>query len=204
MTMVDDSEQVVVLTRWGARWLRFAWNLVVDGTRKEVFTKAILRELDSVVDDPEDFIDGHVHTSKHVITNSVGETVVGEVVRTKKVIRKGRRSSFAAAIAHEAYNKFGARPLTEANVLVTRKWLQKLLEEKKYADLRTCDRNIAIDRALFLSFVPSDSFRAMKLAVATNAWKDRCDDSTVFGKVFRLVGRGKPALQGPVSYDIVA
>ena len=81
--------------------------------------------------------------------------------------------------------------MTEANVLVTRRWLQKLLAEPEYKDLRTVDKNIAIDRALFLSFVPTNDFRKMKLAVATRAWQDRVDPrgllGGIFGKAFMLV-----------------
>lgn len=196
-----DSEQVIVLTKWGAKWLKFAWDVAVQGGRRERVARSVLHQLDTVEQDPESYVDAHVYTSTHVINNSVeGKKEVGTVVRTKKVLRKGKRSAFAASIAQLAYNKFGERPMSEANVLVTRKWIQKLLEEKKYADLRTCDKNLAIDRALFLSFVPTNSFRAMKMAVATNAWKDRCDASTVFGKVFRLVGLSAPNAE---QYELI-
>lgn len=197
-----DSEQVIVLSKWGVKWLKFAWNIAVHGTKREQIATNILRELDSVEQDPECYVDAHVYTSTHVVSNSVdGSRVVGSVERRKKVLRKGRRSAFAASVAQLAYNKFGERPMSEANVLVTRKWIQKLLEDKKYEDLRTCDKNLTIDRALFLSFVPTNSFRAMKLAVQTNAWKDRCDENTVFGKVFRLVGLAAPA---EAQYDLIA
>jgi hypothetical protein len=63
----------------------------------------------------------------------------------------------------------------------------ELLEEAEYKDLRTCDKNIAIDRALFLSFVPTNAFRQMKVAVQTRAWKNRVDVGGVFGKVFCLM-----------------
>lgn len=192
MAMSVDSEQVVVLTKWGVKWLRFAWDLAVNGNKKEQVTKAMIKQLDAVEEDPECFVDAHVYTSTHVIHNSVdGAVTVGEVQRRKKVLRKGKRTAFAASVAQIAYNKFGERPMSEANILVTRKWLQKYLDSPEYKDLRTCDKNLAIDRALFLSFVPTDSFRAMKLATTTNAWKDRCDANTVFGKVFRLVGVGQ-------------
>lgn len=190
--MAVDGEQIVVLTKWGVRWLKYAWGVAIHGSRKEVATRAILSTLDGVEEDPECFIDAHTYTSTHVVRCKGQPDVVGSVVRTKKVLRKGRRSSFAASVAQLAYNKFGQRPMSEANILVTRRWIQKLLDEKKYEDLRTCDKNLTIDRALFLSFVPTDSFRAMKLAVTTSAWKDRCDDNAVYGKVFRLVSPTPP------------
>lgn len=200
--MATDSEQVIVLTKWGVKWLKFAWGIAVNGTKREQVASNILRELDTVEQDPECYVDAHVYTSTHVVHNSVdGSRVVGSVERRKKILRKGRRSQFSAAIAQLAYNKFGERPMSEANILVTRKWIQKVLEEQRYSDLRTCDKNLTIDRALFLSFVPTNSFRAMKLAVQTNAWKDRCDDNSVFGKVFRLVGLAAPEM---AQYDLVA
>jgi len=200
--MSVDSEQVIVVTKWGVKWLKFAWDVVLHGSKREQVANGILHQLDNVEQDPECYIDAHVYTSTHVVSNSVdGTRTAGVVERRKKVLRKGRRSLFAASIAQLAYNKFGERPMSEANVLVTRKWIQKLLEDEKYKDLRTCDKNLSIDRALFLSFVPTNSFRAMKLAVQTNAWKDRCDENTVFGRVFRLAGLTAPER---AQYDLVA
>lgn len=103
------------------------------------------------------------------------------------MLKKGNRSRFAASVAKLAYNKFGERPMSEANLLVTRKWLQKLLEDGDYKDLRTVDKNLAIDRALFLSFVPTNDFRKMKLAISTRAWEKRVDNAGVFGGVFGKV-----------------
>lgn len=56
------------------------------------------------------------------------------------------------AVAYEAYRQFGARPKSEANVLITRKFMRDLLAEFK--DLRTKDCCVIIDAALSLSFLP--------------------------------------------------
>jgi hypothetical protein len=192
-----DGEQVIVVTRWGAKWLRFAWDIMLVGNKRERVARNILEKLDSSVEDPESFVDAHVYESTHTVSNSVtGESIVGKVRRSKHVLKRGRRSDFSASVAQVAYNKFGERPMSAANVLVTRKWLQKYLDSEKYCDLRTCDKNLAIDRALFLSFVPTNSFRAMKLVVETGAWKDRCDNESVFGRVFRLVGLSRATESG--------
>lgn len=197
--MGDNAEQVLVLTRWGVKWIKFAWKCLVDDSKAETFAKKILAEFDSVNEDPVDYIDAHVYESTHTVTNSVsGTQEVGRITRKKKVLQKGRRSLFAASVAKLAYNKFGERPMSEANILVTRKWIQKLLEEPEYKDLRTSDKNLAIDRALFLSFVKTQSFRAMRLALATNAWEQRNSDEGVFGKAFRLVRGGEPRRDGGV------
>jgi hypothetical protein len=71
--------------------------------------------------------------------------------------------------------------MSEANILVTRKWLVKYLEDDKFKDMRTVDKALAIDRAVFLSFVPSDEFRRMRLAVTTTQWEKRVEPARVFG-----------------------
>jgi hypothetical protein len=182
-----------VITKWGLEWLRRT--LFGDVRTEQVATDA-LRALDVEANDPMDYVETHTHTfSKDIVVQ--GQTVRSEVVvKEKKVIKKGKRSNFAACVAHLAYNKFGARPMTEANVLVTRRWLSKMLSDPEYKDLRIVDRNIAIDRALFLSFVPTDEFRTMKLAVATRAWQKRVDPKGllggIFGKAFMIIRDNVP------------
>ncbi len=65
------------------------------------------------------------------------------------------------------------------------------MEGDRFKDLRVVDKNIAIDRALFLSFVPTNEFRRMKIATATRAWQTRVDPrgllGGLFGKAFMLV-----------------
>jgi hypothetical protein len=205
--MTTDVQQAILLTKWGTRWLKHAWGLVVAGGRRNQVASALISRLDAEKGDPENYVDAHVYESTHTIYNTVtGVKEVGSVRRTKAVLQKGRRTNFSACIAQLAYNKFGERKMSEANILVTRKWIQKLLEEPKYKDLRVCDKNIAIDRALFLSFVPTNAFRTMKLAVETSTWKDRCNNASVFGKVFRLVS-GNPLIGGPggdPGYELMA
>nr|UHS72396.1 MAG: hypothetical protein 1 [Tombusviridae sp.] len=81
--------------------------------------------------------------------------------------------------------------MSEANILVTRKWIQKYLAEPEFKDLRVVDKNLAIDRALFLSFVPTNDFRTMKIATASRAWQKRVDPrgllGGLFGKAFMVV-----------------
>lgn len=204
--MTTDTQQILLLTRWGTRWLKHAWGLAVAGGTRNKIANDLLNKLDAEKGDPEQYIDAHVYESTHTIFNSTtGSAEVGKVRRTKTVLQKGRRSNFSACIAQLAYNKFGERKMSEANILVTRKWIQKLLEEPKYKDLRICDKNIAIDRALFLSFVPTDAFRMMKLAVETKAWKDRCGNENVLGKVFRLIsGSSLGTAGGDPGFELIA
>jgi len=198
ITLLDgfyDARQVkplapptCVILNWGVEWMRRA---LFGDIRVEEFTTDLVRSLDVESNDPMDYVETHTYVNEHVVVVQGEKQRVERIARTKKVLRKGKRSNFAACIAHEAYNKFGARPMTEANVLVTRRWLQKLLSDPQYKDLRMVDRNIAIDRALFLSFVPSNEFRQMKIAIASRAWQKRVDPKGLlgglFGKAFMLI-----------------
>lgn len=219
------AEQVLVLTRWTQKWLKFSWDIVINGGQTEQLAKRVLHHLDILEDEPslyvEDVLDERVKT---VVTrrfkaekgsaknstlnegkNTTSETSASveeemkyeeDVVRTvtsRKVsqkLMKGKRSCFAAAVAKKAYNKFGERVMSPANIMVTRKWIQKYLEDS-FKDLRTCDKNLAIDRALFLSFVPTKDFLKMKILLDTSAAQQRMEGGNLFGRIFRL---GGPAL----------
>lgn len=185
---MDSSEQFVVLTKWGVRWLKFACDYALKGSQADRFAKDIITTFEKVDDEPLAYVDTHITTVEKRVVDYTDMTVkVAEVKKVKKVLKKGLRSAFAASVAKAAYNKFGERKMSEANVLVTRKWLAKYLDEDSFKDLRTCDKNLAIDRALFLSFLPTRDFQAMRLATATKQWKDRTSGESVFGKIFRLV-----------------
>jgi len=170
-----------VITKWGFEWIRRA---LFGDISVEKFTVDAIKDFDLSTEDPESFLIEHTYQNTHTIAGNEEETRVEVVTKVKKTIRKGKRTGFASAIAQEAYLKFGARPMTEANVLVTRRWLRKLLEDPKYKDLRTVDRMVALDRALFLSFVPTDEFRMMKLATSTKAWEKRTDPKGLLGGLF--------------------
>lgn len=219
-----DVEPVLVLTKWAQKWLRFGWNIIVEGTPTEQIARKIMSELDQIVEEPFVYIEDHIDerarlkvlrkklTAERSTVETEGEhedgngmqrklketiadeeSVVREVLSRKVVqkIAKRQRSNFSAAVAKQAYNKFGERPMSPANVLVTRKWLHKYLEDQ-FKDLRTCDKNIAIDRALFLSFVPTKDFLRMRILMETKAAKDRLVDGG-FGRVFQL-RRGDPSV----------
>lgn len=196
-----ELEAYIVITKWGFKWLRFACDYVVNGGPADKFAKEVLRTFEDVSEEPLEYVETHITTvEKKVVDHVRMEIKKAEVKKVKKVLAKGKRSAFSASIAKIAYNKFGERKMTEANVLVTRKWIQKLLAEDEYKDLRTCDKNLAIDRALFLSFLPTKDFQAMKVATATKTWRDRLDEDSVFGRIFRLVGSGSQVDPGSVAF----
>ncbi len=192
MASIGIEDQLVVLSRWGAKWIKFAYDRLVNGSDVHQYAKKLLSELDACNDEPVDFVEEHLVTFEKNVTKVVKGEVHKEVVlsnkKATKRLAKGKRSSFAMAVAKAAYLKFGKRPMTEANLLVTRKWLVKYLEDEKYKDLRTCDRVIAIDRALFLSFVPTIVHNNMRVAVEDSAISSRIEGESLFGKVFRLGG----------------
>lgn len=184
------ANQTIVITQWGATWLGKAWKLWRNGGPAGLYAKAVLEKLDSVEEEPEEFIETHTKVEIKTIIVSVkdpktkafirDEVKKEERIKIVKKLKKGQRSNFAAAVAKLAYNKFGERPHSEANVLVTRRWLQKYFDDAKFTDLRTVDKNNAIDRALFLSFVPTRDFQKARIAMATRQWQARMDAGSSF------------------------
>lgn len=232
--MAGNQEQVIVLTRWAQKWLRFGWDIVLNGTPTEQIAKKILNHLDTELLEPEMYVEEHIlerrklvrtkidRKSVHSVASEFTEHQVAEDnavttantevgVNKKHTMRqdsthleedhmvksmlarsitkrlaKRQRSNFAAAIAKVAYNKFGERPMSSANILVTRKWLQKYLEDG-FKDLRTCDKNLAIDRALFLSFVPTKDFLRMRIVMETAEAEKRMSGKSLLSRIFRVV-----------------
>lgn len=182
-------DQAIVLSRWGYKWIKFAFDRLVNGSDVHQYAGKLLRELEATTDSPSDFlVVEEVEFKKTSIAEGETKTVIHNVKRTAK-IKKGGRSRFAMALAKEAYLKFGARPFTQANTLVTRKWLTKALEGGKYADMRTCDKIIAIDRAMFLSFVPTIVHNNMRVAMQDDTICGMISGKVhQFGKVFSVMG----------------
>lgn len=77
----------------------------------------------------------------------------------------------AISLAGECYFKFGRRPKSEANILISRKWMRDRMEEIK--DLRKKDAASIIDIALGLSFFPSVEAREMDLLLGTSVSASR-------------------------------
>jgi hypothetical protein len=201
ITLLDDhwgaeivNDPIIELRKFGQTWLKKAlvelWEHLTQGPSVERLANAVVREFDVVEEEPE----AYVQVTTQTLDTTV--TVFGKVVKQEKKVTprtrlvKGCRTKFSCSIAKQVYTKFGNRPMSEANMLVTRKYLVKLLEDPKYCNLRTVDKNVAIDRALFLSFVPTKEFLQMKLVFETNAVRDRMssEKETLFGRIFRVSG----------------
>jgi hypothetical protein len=188
------AEPAVVLTKWGVKWLKFVFTELIPEYTKDLFSGGykeriaarVVKEFDET-GEADDLVEIHTYTKSHTVVVA-GETTRDETNTTvaSKLV-KGKRTKFALALAKEAYLKFGNRKFDEANCLVTRKWLNKFLEGDKFKDLRTCDKINAIDRALFLSFVPTEEFKQMKLVMQSKTMDARINEvKTVYGRVFRL------------------
>jgi hypothetical protein len=186
MTTVP-AEDVVVLSNWACKWLKYAYTRLVDGSQIHQYAEKLLVEFDACTESPIEFVEEHVVTlTKTVKCQGLINTPINNVKKTRRLV-KGKRSKFAMCLAKEAYLKFGRRPLSEANTIVTRKWMLKYLDHVDYADLRNCDKVLAIDRALFLSFIPTIVFNNMRLAADDKALKNRVSGKkSSFGGVFSL------------------
>lgn len=95
-------------------------------------------------------------------------------------VRPHPRTEIAMSAADEAYYEFGARSLSKANELVTRKFLRDLL--RQYKDLRAKDASIIIEIALPLSFVPPQQREIMDDFARTDAYTSRVGRPDVFRK----------------------
>lgn len=84
---------------------------------------------------------------------------------------RGRKRGLAYGLAEEAYYQFGFRAKSEANMLITRKFMRDLLKEHK--DLRAKDAAELIDRGLELSFLPTRQLKAMNVISETYVFSDR-------------------------------
>jgi hypothetical protein len=76
-------------------------------------------------------------------------TELQTIPRENSTELKNQRFIVASSLAHLAYQKFGGRQRSGANLLVTRKWMAKSLEGK----VKPRDANIILEQALILSFV---------------------------------------------------
>jgi hypothetical protein len=86
-------------------------------------------------------------------------------------IRRRVRGVAASSYALQAYLKFGQRKKSEANVIVTRKYISDLLSEEP--DMRIRDKIEIMDTATFLSFIPSESSQLCGAFEKTEAFSKR-------------------------------
>lgn len=185
--MAIPEDRVVAITLWGAKWLRFGFNLAIGKTPERQAAKGLLAAFDACDSEPRDHIvvrETHLTVREQDVQ---GETTKVDNKKSTTRIKAGKRTTFAMSIAKRAYVKFGPRPVSEANVLVTRKWITKMVEDE-FKDLRTCDKALAIDRAVFLSFVPTMAHNNYKFVFnGSNSITSRIGGESMFSRIAHWV-----------------
>lgn len=177
----------LAISVWGLRWLRYGLGVFIHGTPANQLAAKIIERLDSHDVVVDECLERTTVSTTHTSTVDGFEKVTVSETKTVK-IRRGMRSQFALTLAKEAYYKFGKRKLSEANILITRKWMRDYCDEH-CKDLRTTHRADAIDRALFLSFVPTAHIGYGESFTCTNRFQDRLENrDSLFGRVCRVVG----------------
>jgi len=152
----------VLLTCWIARCF--------NNRKKEVYTKRLLEEFDI----KEGCLEEEIENNRRLNGLAIGGPVVGEVVVRLGRWSKQSRRGMAFEVAAKAYFQFGHRSESEANELITRKFMRDALAD--YKDLRAKDASAIIDMALPLSFLPSQQRILMNGLKKTTAWRSRQDD----------------------------
>lgn len=106
---------------------------------------------------------------------------------TKRYTIRHRRPKnvIAYALAQEAYYNFGARPRTEANNLITRRWMRDRMDS--FGDVRFIDRASIIDKALVLSFLPTLESRETESLAQTYSFLDRSTTTPLYKLFLRLL-----------------
>jgi hypothetical protein len=115
-------------------------------------------------DSMEDLADSWIgkYQSSRVDANEVDQLVAKHNRKTHK---------FARFLGKRAYLQFGHRKKTDADMLVTRKWLRNLVQDQ-YSSLRIQHQIDAIDEALFLSYIPTESYQMCEEYAETKVYKE--------------------------------
>jgi hypothetical protein len=109
-----------------------------------------------------------------IVDNERAANGLGAIDGERRRFRPQRSRDMSCALAHEAYMEFGYRPRSDANLIITRKFMRDLLLE--YKDLRARDARGIIDVALYLSFLPSAQLREMNELDRTSTFVERTAD----------------------------
>jgi len=151
-----------------------------------------LRESPEIGDEP---VSISSVASDHSTSSEVSTVVREKVAPIKKYTFRTRqpKDRVVHALAQEAYYNFGNRQRSEANNLVTRRWMRDRLDS--YPSIRFKDRAAIIDKALVLSFVPSLDSREAESLAQTDTFMDR--STTV--PLYRLFMRLFPSYRENVS-----
>lgn len=159
------------------------------GRRWEHRARRVIRELDTFEDDLDEVVTEvrALHAAPHA-GPPVARPQLGQLR-----YRQHRAREMCVALADKAYFQYGHREVSDANKLITRKFMRDVLSEFK--DLRTKDANIIIDGALLLSFLPSAELRRMEEISETRAYRSRANLRPTWTRWWFPFGRPLPGDQ---------
>lgn len=127
-----------------------------------------------------DGFDSHETDLEDAIENERGEAgllaggIAGPQPKPKRLrFRRQKAQEVAFGLADAAYFQFGPRVKTQANEMITYKFMRDLIGE--YKDLRKRDQKEILAAALHLSFVPSRTWQVMNELAQTEVFKLRSE-----------------------------
>lgn len=165
---IREENVFVSLTVFCQTWIQKAFGLNKhERPSAEKYIDTVARVVDSVADQGYDMKDLVEEKTMSVVRETVVNGKVIESTTTTKSthkVRRGNRSLFAATLANEARVKYGPLRFTEANYIMVRKFIAKLVEEN-FPDLRTTDKVVALDRAAFMTLVVTEETHKMMYAL---------------------------------------
>jgi hypothetical protein len=144
---------------------------------------AQLRESPEIGDEPVSISSG---SSDHTTSSEVSTVVREKMLPVKRYTLRTRQTKdrVVHALAQEAYYNFGTRQRSEANNLITRRWMRDRLDG--YGSIRFKDRAAIIDKALVLSFLPSLDSREVESLAQTDTFTDRSTTIPLYRLFLRL------------------
>jgi hypothetical protein len=170
------SKPIVAISVFCTTWLAKTFGYYEKSqNRVELLREVVTAVLDSEETDKNllDYVETYTDITIKTIHHEGDATVVEQKRRSRSRICKGQRSHFAASLANMARVKFGTMTYNDANMIMIRRWMSKVLEEAQYKDLRNVDKALALDRAMFMAFVVSEDYKRFQVMFDTTKMKDR-------------------------------
>lgn len=158
-------------------WLMF-WPLILHFSILRFVLNSVSRAVHGVVERLQGIIDWLVDRRDDIeelaeswigMYHDDATTPIEAEILNCRINRKPHR--FARYLAKRAYLQFGHRKKSDADMMVTRKWLRNYVQEH-YTSLRLQHQIEAIDEALFLSYIPTETYQECEEYAATKAYTE--------------------------------
>lgn len=111
--------------------------------------------------------------------------VIDQDIRRRRIRGCGLRR-IAYSLADKAYLQYGYRSDSEANRLITRKFMRDHIGQ--FEDIRDKDAAQAIDIALELSFLPSEAWKQMAAITRTPVYQAALHPTGLIGQLTSIFG----------------